>query len=866
MLDSPPKTALSPASSRTAFLPIALIALATLAAYSNSLSGKLIFDDKKAIAENPTIRQLWPIAHIFRPPSHGETVTGRPLLNASLAANYAISGDEVWSYHVANLLIHLINSLLLFGILRRTFLLPTRGVPLLRRSSAIASPMACTIALLWAVHPLQTESVTYIIQRAESLMGLFYLLTLYCVIRGSQSASQAPVCHCLFSSSARQQVNPSTASPKQWHTAGNMFHVKWFHAAWYLAAWAACLAGMATKEVMATAPLVVLLYDRAFLAGSFHEAWQRRRTLYLALASTWLLFGWLVYSGAASVGIGQDVYWLDYLNTQFGAIVHYLRLSVWPHPLLFDYGPYLVHGAAEIVPHAILVLLLLAATAWALWRRPKIGFLGAVFFLILAPTSSIIPACATQTIAEHRMYLPLAAVVVAIVVGGSAGCQWVIRRKKVPAGVIRMIGGGLATVAAVLLAILTFHRNRDYADERSIWQDSAAKAPGNWRPHYNLGVVLAKDGQVEEAIAEYRKAVVCKADCVEARYNLAVLLAKQGEAAEAIAQYQQALQSQPDFSEASNNLGSLLAQQGQVADAIACYRQALTSMPDCAEAHNNLANALASQNRIEEAVIEYKKALDAKPDYAEAHNNLAIAMQQQGDAASAVLHLKKALAIRPDYAEAHNNLAVALDRQGNSSEAIAHFQDALQQNPDYAEAHNNLGALFGRLRRFAEAVAHFQRALDVYPDHADAQRNLALALTHWEDIPVARDATQGPDGGNPNEIAMLNDIAWVMATHPDPSIRNGRRAVALAEQAVTASRGRQARPLATLAAAYAETGRFREAVDTANKALNLAKENDPALLEPIHIALTHYQTKEPFHEQSRVGHRPAEETPGTAPR
>ncbi len=163
-------------------LAAGLIVLATAAAFSSSFAGSFVFDDPAAIVENPTIRHLWPIWPTLCPPRHGETVTGRPLLNLSLAINFAISGDKVWSYHAANLAIHILAALLLFGVLRQTFLLPVMR----DRWGAAALPLASVIALLWAVHPLQTESVTYTVQRAESLVALFYLLTLYCFIRGAE--------------------------------------------------------------------------------------------------------------------------------------------------------------------------------------------------------------------------------------------------------------------------------------------------------------------------------------------------------------------------------------------------------------------------------------------------------------------------------------------------------------------------------------------------------------------------------------------------------------------------------------------------------------------------------------------------------
>ena len=509
--------------------------LAAVLAYHNSFSGPFIFDDKPAIAENPTIRQLWPIWKPLCPPNHGETVTGRPLLNLSFAANYAVNGLNVWGYHVANLAIHVLAALLLFGILRRTFLLPGGAdIPVCLMDQDSRGRQEClphryekfylalAVALLWAIHPLQTESVTYIVQRAESLMGLFYLLTLYCFIRGATSGR------------------------------GRF---------WYAAAVLACLLGMASKEVMVSAPLMILLYDRAFLAGSFREAWRRRYALYLALASTWLLLGWLVIVAGdrgGSVGFGAGVGSWAYLCIQFGAIVHYLKLSIWSHPLLLDYGQDTVLITLEIVPDAILVVLLGLATLVALWRWPKIGFLGAWFFAILAPTSSIVPVAA-QVVAEHRMYLPLAAVVTAVTLAGYLVlCR--VGQTFLSAAWAGIFGVCVATAGALTLGTLTYHRNADYSSELSIWQDTVHKAPRNARAHYNLGNALATQGRFDEAMEHYR----------------------------------QTLKIMPDYAEAHDNLGLALAGRGQVDEAIACYQKALEINPDLAEAHNNFGVASRS--------------------------------------------------------------------------------------------------------------------------------------------------------------------------------------------------------------------------------------------------------------------------------
>ena len=234
------------------FMPLVLI-VAGLLAYHNSFTGPFIFDDRLSIQENPTIRHLWPISQPLSPPHAGAaTVGGRPVINLSLAINYALGGLDVRGYHALNLGVHILAGLTLFGVVRRTLLQPR----LRERFGAVANELALAVAVLWTVHPLQTESVTYIVQRAESIMGLFYLLTLYCFIRGAESP---------------------------WPRV------------WYGLCLSACALGMASKQVMASVPLLVMLYDRAFVSRSFREAWRRRWPLYLALASTWILLGYLVF-------------------------------------------------------------------------------------------------------------------------------------------------------------------------------------------------------------------------------------------------------------------------------------------------------------------------------------------------------------------------------------------------------------------------------------------------------------------------------------------------------------------------------------------------------------------------------------------
>jgi tetratricopeptide (TPR) repeat protein len=527
-----------------------VVVLAALGAYHNSLNVPFLFDDESSILENPTIRQLWPIWVPLSPPI--ERVQGRPLVNLTLAVNYAVGGTRVRGYHAINLAIHILAGLTLLGVVRRTLLQPAMR----ERFGAVAQPVALAVAVIWTVHPLQTESVTYVVQRAESLMGLFYLLTLYCFIRGAESGAPG-----------------NRALPM-----------------WYVLSVTACLLGMASKEVMVTAPLMALLYDRTFVAGSFREAWRRRWPLYLALAATWLLLGYEMVSTAKGGGYAVKIPRWSYALTQLYAVAHYLRLSFWPDPLVFDYGRLLAGNIAEIAPHAVIVALLLTGALISLWRWPAIGFVGVWFFGILAPTSSVVPL-ANQTIAERRMYLPLAAVVTMAVVGAFVVGKKLLGRQP---RLGRALGWMLAGAVVCLLAVQTIRRNFDYFSPVSIWQDTVNKCPDNARARYNLGLALFQAGRIEDSVVQYKEALRLSTDMPEAYRNLDVVLFDTGQLKDAIAYYEQGLRKRSELAVAHYHSGVDLVQAGRTADGIRQYEQALRMKSDYADVQNNLAWLLAT--------------------------------------------------------------------------------------------------------------------------------------------------------------------------------------------------------------------------------------------------------------------------------
>jgi tetratricopeptide (TPR) repeat protein len=537
-----------------------LIVVAGLAAYHNSFSGPFIFDDQYTIQDNPRIRRLWPIWDAMLPPP-ASSVAARPIVQLSFALNYALGGLDVRGYHALNLAIHLAAALLGYGLLRRTLARPG---------------LALAASLLWVVHPLTTQSVTYLVQRAESLMGLCYLLTLYALARAAAPGA---------------------------------------HAGWGSLAVLANLLGMATKPVMVTAPLAALAYDRTFLAGSVRQALRQRGGLYLGLAAGWgLLAGLLLTTPApaeATAGFHlKAMSPLAYAATQPGVILHYLRLSLWPHPLVFDYYWPIARSAAEVVPPTLALAGILAGVGWLLRRHARVGFWALWAFLILLPSSSVIPI--VDPAFEHRMYLPLLGLLVLLVLGGQA-----LLARRPP-----WLAGALVGTLVLVLGVLTVRRNADYRSELSLWADTVMRRPQNPRAHVSLGNALTGGQRYEEAIAHYARALALDPDSVEAHNNWGIALLGQHRLQEATAHFYQALRHRPASAEVHFNLANALARQERLEDAGRHYAHAVRLAPDFPGARVNWGNVLALQGDIDGAIAQYTEALRLAPGHAVARRNL----------------------------------------------------------------------------------------------------------------------------------------------------------------------------------------------------------------------------------------------------
>jgi len=615
----------------------AVIVVAGLLVYSNSLSGPFLLDDEASIVGNAAIRSFGTVASDrFNSP-----LAGRPLVGLTFAFNYALSELDVVAYHAANIGLHLCSALLLFGLVRRSLMLPR----LRHRYGSDAIDLAMVVALVWTVHPLNTEAVNYLTQRTELLFALFYLLTLYGVARSH-----------------------SSTSPLRWQGVAIV----------------SCALGMASKESMVTAPVIALLYERVFVYGSwaemFHSRW--RMYFYGALTLTWLVLATLILPGprAGSAGFSTNVSVWAYLLNQAAMIVRYLRLSVWPDALVVNYGPPASLTLRAVWPHALAIVSLIVLTIAGLWRRPVLGFLGAWLFITLAPTSSIVPI-ATEVGAERRMYLPLMAIVALGVIGIHS--VTVMRRKMTATA-------GAVGVAAIVVALgaTTMARNREYQSPLTIATQDLRRWPNDYT-HGAFGTELARAGRDEDAIPELR---VGARRNPRTRYNLGVALFNTKRYDEAIDELTALAAEHPLREEvpwARRIVGHVYSIRGKWQEAIAQFRMVLAMTPNDIETRRLYAHALNSwgielgtAGEHARAVAAFKGSLEQDPNSAGVRHNLATALLDSRDLAGAVAEATKALEERPADASLYNVLGRALAMQGQFKEALMNLEAAVKLRPD----------------------------------------------------------------------------------------------------------------------------------------------------------------------------------------
>jgi protein O-mannosyl-transferase len=566
---------------RAGWTAFAVLAVVVGAVYGRAAHAPFVHDDNTSVLGNPSIVRLWPLfGTVDHPgplnPPRDAVTSGRPVVNLSLALNHHFGAFDPWGYHVINVIIHVLSSLVLYGIVRRTLLLDRFR----DRMGVAAAGLGLAVALLWAVHPLQTDSVEYVSQRTESLMGLFYLTTLYASLR-----------YFTAETSQRKALAATGAS-------------------------LACLAGMACKEVMVSAPLMTLLFDWSFVSGSFRGALKRSWPLYVGLAGGWALLLALnidaprSHAAGLNAGLPAYVWWF----TQAKVVLLYLKLSIWPWPLVIhhDMAPLWTFSASA--PWLLPVIGAACLTLLLLWRRHPIGYLGAWFFVILSPTF-VVPM-PSEVMAERRMYLPLAAVVVFVVLGGFAA----LTRRDLQAPHAESLSSRssflrkslvASAIVAMIFCVVTSYRLEAYRDVITMWRDAVAHEPENVRATINLGCALEDAGRPQEAIAQFEHALQidpAHPDVGLAHRSLGLTWARLEQPVKAIPHLELAMQLRPDVANDHGTLGSLLLGVHRFPEAADQLELAVRQQPADVLGHANLAVAYANLGRWPEAIAAAEEA------------------------------------------------------------------------------------------------------------------------------------------------------------------------------------------------------------------------------------------------------------------
>jgi Flp pilus assembly protein TadD len=413
-----------------------------------------------------------------------------------------------------------------------------------------------------------------------------------------------------------------------------------------------------------------------------------------------------------------------YLLNQFEMITAYLRLAVWPHALVADYGMPRALQVRDVIPQIAFVLSLAVVAIVLVTRWPRVGFLGAAFFVTLAPTTSIVPI-ASEVGAERRMYVPLAALVVLLMLAARWGVRWIASRRGDRAA--HIIGGGVAAAVVIALATRTMYRNDDYRTPLSLWQTSVERRPQG-RARTMFASELIEAGRRDEGLRQLREAT---RDYPTAHFALGTELYAAGKFDEAIAELRPlttTARKNPEFIPAEHLIGRALAAQGNVSGAAVEFARLLEQIPSDPDTHGLLADALFQQKRFDEVIPHYRTLLAAHPNIASAWENLAVSLASLGRLDEAIDGFQHVATLIPDYPGVQRNLAHAFLDRGDVRQAERHAREAIRLAPDDATAHGMLAIALASQNALDEAIQQFQRTLELNPADGSARDGLARAL------------------------------------------------------------------------------------------------------------------------------------------
>lgn len=602
--------------------------LLVVSIYSNTLHVPFLFDDEDNILLNTHIRLTrlsWD--NILDAATKGH-LSNRPLANISFALNYYLGGYNVLGYHVFNILIHIISGIFLYYVISIT----DKIYPGSLMSSRLIPYFA---AAIWLVHPIQTQSVTYIVQRMNSMASMFYMISLFLYAKARSHMVEKPNSLMEEGRSGRSTISRYPV-PVYLCFSGSLF---------------SGIMALGTKEIAVTLPFFLVLYEWFFFQ-ELKLSWLKRHGLKFAGVFFVIILIAMMYLGEnplikiVSMYERRDFTLMQRLLTEFRVVVLYISLLLFPHPSRlnlehdFSLSGSLIDPISTILSLSFIILCFVFSLAIA--KKERLFSFCILWFLgNLVVESSVI---GLEIIFEHRLYLPSMMMCLLIV----SICYRYLRYK--------WLSVTFLIIVVSIFSVWTYHRNQVWKDEITLLMDCVVKSPNKFRPHYNLGIAMAEQGRTHEAVNYYLDALRIDPEYASLHTNLGLEFFIQGKRQLAINHYKEALRIEPDFVYAHINLGSAMLADGKPDQAMRHCEQALRIKPSSAQALNCMGNIYYYQGKIGQAIASYAKAIQNDKQYAEAANNLGVALIQAGQIEQAVLVLQTALKIKPDYKDAKENL------------------------------------------------------------------------------------------------------------------------------------------------------------------------------------------------------------------
>jgi len=655
--------------SLTTILPPVILVLVGVLIYSNTLQAPFYFDDNIRILKNPSVRMdRLTFSEIKKATVHDETGTGRPISKISFALNYYFHKYDRQGYHIVNITIHIVTALLLYSFILTTLNLQhiVSNAHSADRSSLNVEHvhMAFWASLLWAVNPLHTNSITYIIQRMNSSAAMFYLFSFVLYIHGRIAQTNSP------------------------HIKSNSFNFK--ACMLFSGSFISWLFSLGCKQITAVLPFLIILYEFYFFRHFDHK-WIKTRLKYFFGIFFFIIVIALIIIGDNPLErfsrirdfSNNEFTYLQRILTQPRVVIYYISLLFFPHPsrLQLDYDFPISSSLIEPVPTILSVFTIGCLFFFIFFTARKnrlLSFCMVWFFGNLMIETTVIPLA---IIYEYRTYLPSMLLGFPVII---ASCHFIKRRSVLIL---------LCSSMALICAVWTYQRNTVWNNKVVFWKDNIKKSPFKARPNYQLAHAFSMNDKVEDAIDHYYKTILLDPEHVKAHNNLGIALEKKGSWSEAIAHYKKAMEILPSYIDPYNNLGNLMVKQNRVQEAIDIFHSALTFESDNSKTHYNLAVALEKIYDLDNALKYYAEALKTDSSYAEAHNNLGGIFFQKANIELSIHHFKKAIEVNPSYEEARNNLSNLLTFQKQLNKAVAEIKEKYKTDGANRDLQYDLGKL-----------------------------------------------------------------------------------------------------------------------------------------------------------------------------